>query len=382
MRLRTATPRLPRRLASAAVVLAASAVLSAAVPAATLGNATRASSYSSQIAQLQRQNQQVIAQLQALQAQQSQAAAQAIAMQQQIAQTQTQIVAAQQQVDDINAKLATTQAQLNQVTEQLARDRRQLSELMVVMYTNGQTSAMDALVNSGSVNQFMDRFMALDSVSSRFQQLTNEVKAEQKHLDDLKVQQTQELAQATATVNGLQQLEAQQQTQEAAFQQEAAALSGQAADLTQQSQALMGRISSVQAQERAAAAAYGGNYGIINRNGALPPFAFGPKNDDFEWGQCTWYAASLRDVTWGGDAWEWYGNAIAKGMQVGMTPQAGAIVVWGAGNGYSIYGHVGYVVSAISPTSFVVDESNFFEIPGVLDQRVVPDLHDVEGFIY
>jgi len=135
-----------------------------------------------------------------------------------------------------------------------------------------------------------------------------------------------------------------------------------------------------EAAEAAAAAAEEG--GSITLNGALPPFANGPTNDLFPWGQCTWYAASLRNVTWGGNADAWFGNAQAQGYSTGETPQVGSIVVWGSGGGYSVYGHVAYVVGVSGPSSFVVDEANYFEIPGVLDQRHVTTLNDVEGFIY
>ncbi len=116
-------------------------------------------------------------------------------------------------------------------------------------------------------------------------------------------------------------------------------------------------------------------------DGALPPFAYGPRVDDFPWGQCTWYVASLRDVTWGGDAWEWLIAAAARGKQEGIIPRVGAIVVFGPGNGYSPLGHVAYVESVVNPTSFIVDEANVDGL-GIVDQRLISSLTDVEGFIY
>ena len=114
---------------------------------------------------------------------------------------------------------------------------------------------------------------------------------------------------------------------------------------------------------------------------ALPPFAFGPRVDYFPWGQCTWYVASLRTVTWDGDAGAWAANAAAQGMQEGLTPKAGAIVVFGPGNGYSDIGHVAYVVSVQSSTAFTLDEANYVGL-GIVDQRAVTSLKDVEAFIY
>ena len=55
-------------------------------------------------------------------------------------------------------------------------------------------------------------------------------------------------------------------------------------------------------------------------------------------------------------------------------------MVWGAGNGYSGFGHVAYVVSVQGPTSFTVDEANYVGL-GVVDQRQVFTLNYVESFI-
>ena len=79
----------------------------------------------------------------------------------------------------------------------------------------------------------------------------------------------------------------------------------------------------------------------------------------------------------------WFPDAVNQGYSTGMTPEAGAIVVWGPGHGYSAhYGHVAYVVAVNGPNSFTVDEANYYDIPGQVDQRRVNTLSDVEGFIY
>ena len=77
----------------------------------------------------------------------------------------------------------------------------------------------------------------------------------------------------------------------------------------------------------AAAAAAGGGGGAPRRwrRGlwcVLCPFAFGHIPNSFPWGQCTWYVASLREVTWWGNADEWLGNAQAQGYSTGADPQA------------------------------------------------------------
>lgn len=74
----------------------------------------------------------------------------------------------------------------------------------------------------------------------------------------------------------------------------------------------------------------------------------------FEWGNCTWWVAQRRAVTWLGNGGEWYANARAQGYAVGNRPLAGAILVRGGGGGY---GHVAYVES-VDGTSFTVSEMN------------------------
>jgi surface antigen len=55
--------------------------------------------------------------------------------------------------------------------------------------------------------------------------------------------------------------------------------------------------------------------------------------------------------------------------------------VFGPGNGYSGFGHVAYVVAVQGRRSFTIDEGNFLGL-GVIDQRHIGSLNDVEAFIY
>jgi surface antigen len=215
--------------------------------------------------------------------------------------------------------------------------------------------------------------------SQKFQQLIASIQADQASLQALQQTQQGQLDQAQQLSDQLQTLDAQLQGQQAQLRQEQSSLTGQAAQLVAQRNSIQGQISALQAEQLAASEA---GQGWVTVNGALTPFAFGPQPDYFPWGQCTWYVASLRHVYWGGNADAWYWNAQAAGAPTGHTPQPGSIVVWGPGSLYNaLYGHVAYVRYVISPTNFVVDEGNFLGL-GVSDQRDVPTLYDVEGFIY
>lgn len=84
----------------------------------------------------------------------------------------------------------------------------------------------------------------------------------------------------------------------------------------------------------------------------------------FAFGDCTWYVATQRKVTWGGNADQWWANAAAAGYPEGQTPEVGSIVVWGpdvSGESYGD-GHVAYV-EAVEPGKFEISEMNF-DAPG------------------
>lgn len=101
-------------------------------------------------------------------------------------------------------------------------------------------------------------------------------------------------------------------------------------------------------------------------------------NPRFPWGWCTWYVSTRFNVTWVGDAYQWYGNARAQGYPVGPSPQAGGIMVtWESG-----LGHVAYVESVNPDGSWLVSEANFRGF-GVTDQRLIkPGQVPLIGFIY
>lgn len=76
----------------------------------------------------------------------------------------------------------------------------------------------------------------------------------------------------------------------------------------------------------------------------------------FPWGQCTFYVASRRLITFGGNAKTWIKHAPNAGYDTGTAPTVGAVVVRREGP----YGHVAYVeeVDATSRT-FKIAEMNY-----------------------
>jgi surface antigen len=110
---------------------------------------------------------------------------------------------------------------------------------------------------------------------------------------------------------------------------------------------------------------------------SVPP---GGYSDHFPYGQCTWWAAYNRLVTWNGNAGDWLANAAAQDVEISTTPTVGAIAVYPPQPGYSSYGHVAVVV-AVTAASYSVSEMNYLGW-GRVDQRTIawPD-SKVAGFI-
>lgn len=113
----------------------------------------------------------------------------------------------------------------------------------------------------------------------------------------------------------------------------------------------------------------------------VPVVAANHGSDTFPWGQCTWYVASRRDVTWGGNAWTWF--AAASGVRPeGHVPVEGSIAVFDIGWA----GHVAYVEHVNPDGSFVVSEMNYYANGGGwgrVDRRTISAGDwSLMGFIY
>lgn len=103
---------------------------------------------------------------------------------------------------------------------------------------------------------------------------------------------------------------------------------------------------------------------------------------NFPWGQCTWYVAQKRIVTWSGNAKSWLANALAQGYQTGNTAQVGAIVALNEGGWMGrLYGHVAYVES-VQNGWVTISEMNY-RCLGCRSVRTI-SIHDkdIRGYIY
>jgi len=97
-----------------------------------------------------------------------------------------------------------------------------------------------------------------------------------------------------------------------------------------------------------------GSYFVDAQNGIPAVPAVVPVKDNFPFGQCTYYVATRRNVTWSGNAVNWWWNARGKRPE-GEVPVEGAIVVFNIG----WVGHVAYVEHVNLDGTFVVSEMNY-----------------------
>ena len=107
------------------------------------------------------------------------------------------------------------------------------------------------------------------------------------------------------------------------------------------------------------------------------PQPFPANYEGFSTGQCTWYVATRRLVTWhtpqgllGGNGGQWLELASAAGYAVGVSPELGAIAVFGDRGP----GHVAFVVGVSADGSYTVAESNWAllgPVPPYVDLRGV-----------
>jgi peptidoglycan DL-endopeptidase CwlO len=322
-------------------------------------------------------------------------------LQQQIASQQAAI---QQTVSEIVAtqrEIRFTQAAMTRAQAELGARQELLDERVGVMASQGQGDYLEVVATATSFNQFIDRLSLIRDVIRSDQQLVDRVKDTRAQLDSetdqLSAQQAQEQKLLASQRNEENQLDNSLATQQQGLQEEQqliAQLNSQGGQVQSQISGLQTQVQELNDQYQQQLAAQlaastpapsgGDSYSPSSSGDPLQPlFSWVPAGgspDYFPFGQCTFWAAYNHMVTWSGNATDWYDNAIAQGAQVSQSPSVGSIVVWGAGNGYSIYGHVAIVVAVYGSGAFTVSEMNY-EGEGIIDTRTVYTRYDVEGFI-
>ena len=331
----------------------------------------------------------------------AQAAAAVQAQENAIAQTQAQIA-------DTEKKERYTQAAIDRDQANLQVSQKLVDEQVRSDAETNQTSYLQVLLTAQNFSEFVNRAMLVNKLIQANQNLVNQVQtakaAVQSQQQALQKQHQQEVTLLNQQLQEEVVLQADLATQQAALAKQQQLVDQIAAQSAQQQQVvdnLQNQINTDEAnyqaqlrqrqiqQEQAAAAAAlrarqaqsaaavsipsGGGGGLLTQNTSGA--------NAYPWGQCTYYVATIYNIPgdWG-NADTWFPSAQAAGYATTSRPTAGAVVVWGSGGGYSVFGHVGVVQSVQSGNSFTVTEMNFYGV-GIVDTRGGVSLADVEGFI-
>lgn len=100
-----------------------------------------------------------------------------------------------------------------------------------------------------------------------------------------------------------------------------------------------------------------------------------------QWGNCTWYVASYKNVNWRGNANQWLRNARAKWHATGSTPKIGSIVAF-QGRGYNPrYGHV-WIVMDVKWGYIYVSDMNYRKLNEVTYRKVPVNSSSITWYIY
>lgn len=290
---------------------------------------------------------------------------------------QNKIADLQLQQQQIQAQISLTTAERNSLQQKIAeleakikRQATALSESLKTQYLNGEMSALDILMNSHSISDYVDRQTQQKVVSDNIKKSVDSIKSmkidlekKKKRTEVLLASQQDQKAALGASRQEQQTLLDQTKGQDAAYQA-----------LTKQSNDRIAQLKQQQAAEIAARMrAKGGNRlktaaGTACGGGYPDRWCHAPKDSMVDsYGmysrECVSYAAFKVASTYGwpsywtrggNDAKNWLGRARGYGIPTGSTPKPGAVAVMRNGT----YGHVAWVESVNSDGTFNYSDYN------------------------
>lgn len=112
-------------------------------------------------------------------------------------------------------------------------------------------------------------------------------------------------------------------------------------------------------------------YKLVKRN----------RKHTFYWGNCTYFVAEYKNVTWRWHAKDWLRNAIAQGVPTGQNPWIGSIVVlhWKGYNPW--YGHVAIVMD-VKVDKIIVKDMNYRRLNEVTTREIPKTDRAIRWYIY
>ena len=296
--------------------------------------------------------------------------AQADNLQNKIADLQLQQQQIQAQIDLTTAERNSLQQKIVELEAKIKRQATALSESLKTQYLNGEMSALDILMNSHSISDYVDRQTQQKVVSDNIKKSVDSIKSMKIDLEKKKKRTEVLLASQQDQKTALGASRQEQQTlldqtkgQDAAYQA-----------LTKQSNDRIAQLKQQQAAEIAARMrAKGGNRlktaaGTACGGGYPDRWCHAPKDSMVDsYGmysrECVSYAAFKVASTYGwpsywtrggNDAKNWLGRARGYGIPTGSTPKPGAVAVMRNGT----YGHVAWVESVNSDGTFNYSDYN------------------------
>lgn len=105
------------------------------------------------------------------------------------------------------------------------------------------------------------------------------------------------------------------------------------------------------------------------------------KGNKFAWGNCTYFVANHKNVTWRGNANAWLRNAAAAGVPTGGNPSPWAIITFQGGWYNPYYGHVGIVVD-VDGDDVVVKDMNYRRLNEITLRRISKNDSSIRWYIY
>ncbi len=296
--------------------------------------------------------------------------AQADNLQNKIADLQLQQQQIQAQINLTTAERNSLQQKIAELEAKIKRQATALSESLKTQYLNGEMSALDILMNSHSISDYVDRQTQQKVVSDNIKKSVDSIKSmkidlekKKKRTEVLLASQQDQKAALGASRQEQQTLLDQTKGQDAAYQA-----------LTKQSNDRIAQLKQQQAAEIAARMrAKGGNRlktaaGTACGGGYPDRWCHAPKDSMVDsYGmysrECVSYAAFKVASTYGwpsywtrggNDAKNWLGRARGYGIPTGSTPKPGAVAVMRNGT----YGHVAWVESVNSDGTFNYSDYN------------------------
>lgn len=219
------------------VGVAAVTLMSAGLAMVNQAQTAKARDYNAEIKALQ-------SQIDNYNAQANNLAAQGETLQGKISELQTQQAAIQAQISLTAAEQAQLQEQIEQAEAKIKDEAKALSKILQAQYYSSQTTALDVLMNSDSVSDYVDRQTRQQSIGDRTKSKVNEIKALKKDLQEKKTkvdnlrkeqeQQKQDLADSQAEQ---QQLLNETQGEEAKYQELSKQASAKKAQVQKEQQA-------------------------------------------------------------------------------------------------------------------------------------------------